>query len=1085
MMSPTSITHSIPRPQSPRRSPSRNGSRNNDSNNDRIHNASMEEDGSADQPTVRRRAHGEMGHFGKAALACVSPGLLVNNKAVMCVDDSLDHGVEYTEKYAPVAHRNFAACASNTKDYTNDAASRYAPVAKEAAVDFAMTAAEAYRQECKSDHNRGGDELFFTNPSTTIPKEDNNNSLLAGISDSRNGSDSIVEEKKDEAESVVAESSVNLNQPGAPLAPGQQAKVMRRIQIDPVEPTPREPSTRRSAARFPNTNDLMAKPENMTPPRVSRSTNKDGFAPSSSPRNMNLRATRMELFHQAQTSELSSPETRLSRALQDLDRQDQLIDSLKRQLHMTQSELDGTVSKLDDVKQSAQERQFKATETQARAIQERKRMEDRYQNEAAQTKLLQEIIAQLQVEISSLKLAVRGKGKEDFSPYGVKREPLQSPSSRENPSSSDGEVMSMRAEIVELRSQLAEAHASNIDDSASVKTFEELDELRQKLHETEAELKEIKEKEQNYQKLQEQLFLMEYSSKEAKSKLEDKLKEASGVEIDLRSELSKTKASLQRLEREKSRKRLHSTADQERANKQLDAAKEEVAKLKEQLGYEKATARDEIEKLTIELEEMKQNFSLATREVAQVKTEALRERRHRDESTAKQTEIIKTLQQHIHSKDEKMITQVRQIAELNGLLSDKGVDSNAHLKKVTGMEREIKRLEAIEASLEQELRLQKNLLKEEREEVAKLHVESSANEMPNPNGEVDAAVHEAAMRQQIDDLKAQISYLERGQSSENVKEVILLKEIADLKSKHRQAEVRGREEKLRSEEERRMSRENNAGHGRELERLKQERNETLAAKNEMEKELVELRKKLVVATKANVAAASAQARGSMGSEVSSKVLRLRNEMALARARLVSAREQTRSYDGDSISTKTSARHNALPPSPPSPGGSHISQGSSWAPPSVERLHTALSPKAESRAIPRSNASFENSPSAPNIVIAPRIADSDINVIKPASSGHGNLLSRTQVANSFIAPKAAVSTNSSLQKKLEESRRRLDKANSKLESLLGPRVTQDGAYQPTLRSVVVVGGGMADGVIDEVFSSPSGNIEITQRSYGDI
>jgi hypothetical protein len=1149
MLSPTSITNSIPRPQSPRRVASRNSSRNNNNNNNnnnaRIHTASLEEDGAADQPTVRRRAHGEMGHFGKAALSCVAPGLLVDNKAVMCVDNSLDQGVEYTEKYAPVAKRNFTAFASNTKDYTTDAANRYAPKAKEAAVDFAETAAEAYRLECKSDNNRGGDELFFANPSSTIPNEDHVNSLLAGLAGSNNDSDSIFEEKK-ETDSVAEESSVNLNgnddaQPGRP-------QVIRHIQIDPVIPSARRPAT-----RFPNTNDLMAKPESMTPPRVSRSSYRDDFAPSSSSApKKNLRATRMELFHQAQTSEMSSPETRLSRALQDLDRQDQMIDSLKRQMQMTQSELDEMGTKLDDVKQSAQERQFKATETQAKAIQERKRMEDRYQNEAAQTKLLQEIIAQLQVEISSLKVAVRGKDKEGFSPYGVRGEPLPSASSWENPSSSGGEtvrgkdkegfspygvrgeplpsasswenpsssggeIISMRLEIVELRSQLAEAHAANIDDSASVKTFEELDDLKNELRETEAELKEIKEKEQNYQKLQEQLFLMEYSSNETKSKLENRLKKASSTEIDLRSELSKTKASLQRLEREKSRKRLHSTADQERVNKQLEAAKEEVAKLKEHLGYDKATTSDEIENLTNALEEVKQKLSLATRETAQLKTEELYERRKTDESMAKQTETIKTLQQHIHSKDEKMITHVRQIAELNGLLSDKGFDSNAHLKKITSLDKAIKNLEANEASLQQELQLQKNLLKEEREEATKFQaarasvdndsvwqlkermerVKSSGDEMPNPNGEVDARGGEVALRKEINDLKREISRLEKNQSSESVKEEILLKEIADLKSRLRQAEGRGREEKLRSQEERRMSRENTTGHDKELERLKQERNETLAAKNEMEKELVELRKRLVVATQKHVAAATAQARDSVGSEVSSNVLRLRNEMGLARARLATAREHTRAYDGDSISTKTSARHHALPQSPPSPGGSHISQGSSWAPPIVERQHHVVSPQADGAKIPdlpkenpvplpsataTPDSSFETKLAAPKVVVAPKI--STPNVITPEKSGRDYLQSRTQMANSFIAPSAAPSTSSNLQRKLEESRRRLDKANSKLVSLLGPRTTQDGTYGP-LRSVVVVGEEMADGVIDEVFSSPSGSIEITQRSYGDI
>ena len=120
----------------------------------------------------RRRAHGELGIFSKAAVACVSPQLLVNNKAAMCMDNSIEKGVEYTNQYVPVAK------------------ARVVPVVKEGAVDFAMTAAEAYRQECKSEEqNRGGDELFFQNPNATIIPEETENSLLAGMSNrSQDGS---------------------------------------------------------------------------------------------------------------------------------------------------------------------------------------------------------------------------------------------------------------------------------------------------------------------------------------------------------------------------------------------------------------------------------------------------------------------------------------------------------------------------------------------------------------------------------------------------------------------------------------------------------------------------------------------------------------------------------------------------------------------------------------------------------------------------------------------------------------------------------------------------------------------------------
>lgn len=80
-------------------------------------------------------------------------------------------------------------------------------------------------------------------------------------------------------------------------------------------------------------------------------------------------------------------------------------------------------------------------------------------------------------------------------------------------------------------------------------------------------------------------------------------------------------------------------------------------------------------------------------------------------------------------------------------------------------------------------------------------------------------------------------------------------------------------------------------------------------------------------------------------------------------------------------------------------------------------------------------------------------------------------------------------SSDLQKRLEESKKRLDKANSRLETLLAPR--SDSTERP-LQSIVVVESPnrsllstRSTDMMDEVYSSPSGNIEIRHRASARI
>lgn len=1000
------------------------------------------------------------GFTAKALGSCVSPQVLDNHtQAVMCVDRSLESGAHYAETYGPVAKRNLGIAAGVGKEY---------------AVDFAMTTAEIYRQDCKSEQ-RGRDADFFVDPSNRAPPEEN--SLLMGTGESK---DDIIDDGR--ATSVAEQSSVNLNAPTE-----TRGNLMDRSRGEP-SPNLTAPAPFARTARFPKTNDLMgtAPPRAPTAPITTRSVGRE--IPLVRPRD-DLRATRLDLFRTGTGT--GEPDPSLARAAQDLDRQDQIIDSLKRQLQMNQSELDATVKALDDVKEQAKQRQYKSTEDRAKAIQERKKAEERYHNEARQTIMLQETVAQLQVEISSLKMTLRGKQKQDPQYFQTSKS-FEDPSFPSN--STAGQVMSMRAEIVELRSQLAEAHAQLAGDSASVRTFQELDDLRDQLRTAEEELASVKEKEDNYQKLKEQLFLLEYSSKESKTRLEDQLKKSSETEIDLRSELQKTKAALQRLEREKSRKQLASNATADRTNKELEVSKHEIEKLKEELTIQKSSAEDEIYRLSAELDEVKEKLFLAAKEGLDRKNQGDQERRQVEKDLVKQGEVIKTLQEQIFSKDEKLIAQVRQIAELESLLSEKGIDSQAFLKKISTLERELQAREVSEASLRQELHLQKDLLKEERE-IAKTkkanaivdkesvlrlkerlqRVTESANET---QFDTEARIREATLKNEVSELKAEISRLQNNHSSDSMKEDILLKEISLLKAQLQDSEAKCEHEMRRAQEERRMSKEAAGGHGLEIERLRTERDESLYAKHKLEDELAEMRKKLVAVTQENASTYTTQTQESEASQISENVLRLRNELAHARARLASARDQSRTADDSSASLQSqslmTARKELSQCQSPKDFASSRSPGplevnSSLAPPVIERL-----------------VSFSPSPDATRNV--------------PGKATHLHTTTRSHFSSShLVTPEKDVLSlsmtspasrgSSDLQKRLEESKKRLDKANSRLETLLAPR--SDSTERP-LQSIVVVESPnrsllstRSTDMMDEVYSSPSGNIEIRHRASARI
>jgi hypothetical protein len=1049
----------------------------------------------------------------------VSDLLTFNKKAAACMNKSMEQSKDYAEKYGPTAKKKASVCVKKTS-----------VIAGEGLADFAMTAAEVYRQECKSDH-RGDDAMFFMETN----QQGDNNSMMDTASVTAS-----VDERRDS----------NSDPPSRPRTKSESGPFK----------SPR-------SMRFPEAIHIMKDPAADSgisppppPPRVDRMDTKhfepEEYAQKQVEHTGDLRDARLELFRAGRLDGLSEPEARLARTLEDLDRQDQVIDGLKRQLQMTQNNLDETTDSLAQSRAIAQEKQFKATEIRARAVQEKKKLEGVYQEERELNKRLQSSLSQLQSEVTTLRMSLRssrsgGRGNDEIHALSPPRPP------RDEYSAITPQIISLRAEIVDLRSQLAEAHAANLEDNSSLNTFGELEELRRKLRNAESERSELREKDLDARKLdnrhrqaesslKEEIELIESTSKDAKVKLEEKLKASVTSENEVRSELIKTKANLQRLERERSRKRLHSSADVDTLNKQLNRAREDIARLKQQLVDEQKAARENSVKLRKELDDVKKDLVKTNKEVLSKSTSSLRNRRKLEQDSANHSQERKELQLQLKSKDEKVKAQARKIDELQGRLKNRGanyVDSSASNQQSSLLEGEVILRKANEASLRAELKLQKTLLDEARAEAAK--AESNPNlrtldetNVGNLRRKLDhfknlpegdeyqgdpkkkgSSEFDASLRKEIEELKKKVASFEAKSKSPahespgirlKAVEQSFLNQICMLKARLSESEAKCKEEKFRAEEERRISRENEAKRVDAIKRLRQEKDQALDHKAQLGDELLDLRRQILVsASSGDVSAVSSKSLKSESTEVPDNVKRLRNELALARARLSAARDQSRSIDERSRlidqrsrsgtsqasrleKTEDESLH-SLPDSPDSPDKSIDSAGSSWAPPSKKSIEKQSSP-------PLTGATDEVKTHAASYTTPPRTIATKKRA--PVSTQQGMTHpTTTRVASQPGAATAKKAVVEDLERQLEQSSKRLLQANSRLKGLV-ENYDAEGAKSP-LKNIFrtkrpsLVGEAVvtrdsdsqddshSSGVIDEILSYDSGSIEVNRYRFADV
>jgi len=1071
----------------------------------------------------RRRSHDEMGKFVKnnsntdrevdiphksASPKIVDDLLTFNNHVLACTGTNEDTSITNTRNVnGPLAKRNFGMCLGHTAA---------------AAGDFAVMAAEVYRQECRSD-NRGRDSAFFADrrrlgsrsrSRSRKRREKETDDHSTSIMDGRTSSE---EERRD--------------------THNDDDKADHPLRKEPSG-TPPKRSPR--GTRFPGTMDC-------SPPAVDRtSASNKAFEPATD--NGNLMEARMELFRLGQES-VPQAEVRLARALQDLKRQDKVIDGWKRQLEMTQQHLDEIFAELEKTKKESQEKQYRATEVRARAVQERKKLQDMYDQELEQRKKLEDSISKLQREVSSLKISLRNARNANVA--------SSSPDARSRGTASSTEpatqVISLKAEIVELKSQLAEARATNIDDQSTLNSAGDAEYLRKRLEKAESELEELRSKDfdlealktkhQEAQKaLQEKIDRIETEASETRTRLEENLKEAVEEENQVRSELVKAKANVQRLERERSRKRLHSSADVERLSKQLERAQEEVSKLSEQLALEQKSSTEQIESLKKDLRETQQKLIDSAKDFSENTTASLEIRRSLKADLENLQEEFKDLKQKLEAKTEEATLQAKRISELEATSKERGsglIDPITSSRQISELKDEVKALRATELTLRAEITRYQAKTAQEKLDAAKedsLRKAKSADEA----ADIDKLKNQieqyqkmeqvrredeelsSKLRKDIIVLEKKVEFLQRklkthedAESKGKAAEQSLKNEISILKGKLNESEAKCTEERFRAEEERRISKENEARHAEEIDELRQETEKSTADRLKLREELEELRKQLAsgIAEAGKMSAKTTEADGAV---VPQKVTKLRGDLALARARLAAAREQTTSTFGRSPSLHCRSLEK-VEESPAettrewtSDRSSECSMGSSWAPPGKKKAEASPQPseppvapalekvkegesKGDSKTVEKAGSAL--SPTRGTLSMGQKslvdVAEQDV---FPENTAQTDKYETPVGTTEKSERTRADSSVEELRRQLMESSMRLEKANTRLNGFADVPGMQrmDASPLPPYRGInsqmiLTLGDEEQEfGVMDEVVTSDdSGSIEVQRVRYVDI
>ena len=361
---------------------------------------------------------------------------------------------------------------------------------------------------------------------------------------------------------------------------------------------------------------------------------------------MGLRELRLRLF-QKNHEEVTVPKARLSRALTELTIQDEAITSLQRELEEATNALQKSHLTLMEKEGIAKSYQETLNNIKAEAEQERKNLEEKLLIVTAENSKLQSKVALLQTEASRLRSALR-LSKADLAKHSLRwaetresedyrsQSPLLSTESGKHSNSVESALlMARKAEVLTLKSQLEIAQTTQSKAQAvgtTPKTLSpnriradspgtshasprsDVSRLRIRLSRTEHELRELKAKENAFNSLS-SVSQVENEMREALAKAREEAAYASAKEEQLRQALE---SSMEKQEWNKTEEYIKLSAKNKHLTQHLAEAQGEAQRV-----HSKAIS--ELNELRREADELTREVTMLTEKLAEAKEESKRE----------------------------------------------------------------------------------------------------------------------------------------------------------------------------------------------------------------------------------------------------------------------------------------------------------------------------------------------------------------------------------------------------------------------------------------------------------------------------
>ena len=481
----------------------------------------------------------------------------------------------------------------------------------------AVTTSDRCEEECRPrrarSRNRGVDSDFFV-AAKTEQTEDNHHHILS-VDSSLTSATSALEPECVEETSIVQSC---------------------------------EDTMRKRSRRFPDA-ELTSNPNDSRSDEMICQTpvqEEQEFATIDDETPMGLRELRLRLFKKNH-DEKTVPKARLSRALTELTIQDEAITSLQRELEEATTALQKSQLTLVEKDAIAKSYQETLNNLKAEAQQEKKNLEAKLLVVTVENSKLQTKVTLLQTEASRLRSALR-LSKADLAKHSLRwaetkesekyrsQSPLLSAElNKQSNAVESAMLMARRAEVLTLKSQLEIAQTTKSNNEAvgtasktpspnrirpespsttNASSRSDVSRLRIRLSRTEHELREMKAKENAFNSSS-HVSQAEQDLKEALAKARDEVAYASGKEEQLRQALE---SSMEKLKRYKTEDHTKLSVENKYLTQHLVEVQNEAQRV-----HFKATG--ELNKLRLEADDLKREVAMLTEKLSDAREESMRE----------------------------------------------------------------------------------------------------------------------------------------------------------------------------------------------------------------------------------------------------------------------------------------------------------------------------------------------------------------------------------------------------------------------------------------------------------------------------